>query len=712
MNRLKQLFRTLLLLCVSLPAMADDVSYSSISSAAQNSSDLSRQALVTIFGDVVTSPFSATDTTVIGSLFGILNGVLCAIALFWFLTVTLKSIAKSGSEGKVFGNARTMLAPVMSFMGFITLVPTTSGWSISQLVMLWAASVMGIGSANLLTDKAVDMMSDGYSLVTQPTAPVTTSAARQMFEMDLCKYAVNAQLETLYNDSGDASTETMSTTSSDGSYVTGNGSAICGTASIPTTTRSSSWSLLFDSDVDTSSIVEAQKTALATMQSTLDSAASSFVTSFVSKRDDGTGSLSDVETIIQNAASSYETTINSAVNSLSYESSLQSSLTSNMKTYGWASLGAWYQTFATANSKTNDVAASAPKTSGPTGVGELGSGELYQEVFAAYKAQLQNTTYTPTLGTKSAKQDVEDGSTTDPKSVFVGLFNSPMQQITNGIATMNIGQENSTSNQVNPLLQMKKIGDYTLDAVGGALTAYVGVQVATAWSGSNIVGRVVNGLTGWKAALSAVLQAVAPPFYFLLLIMFSVGFSLAVLLPAIPFIYWMTGFLNWIVSVLVGCAAGPMWAATHLGAEEDKGSRAAYGYIFLIDMMLRPSLMVLGFFFASVTIVAGGTVLNLLFASALANAQIDSMTGLFEALGWLLVYARICTWSATKLFSLPVSLPDYVISFLGGRDAANLLGGMVESTSNMIAGFGSGSGKTPGINAKERDTTGNVDGLK
>jgi len=712
MNKFKQLFSALSLLCLSLPALADDVTYSSISSAAQNSSDLSRQALVAIFGDVVTSPFSTTDTTVIGSLFGILNGVLCAISLFWFLTVTLKGVVKSGSEGKVFGQARSMLAPVMSFAGFISLVPTSSGWSIAQLVMLWAASVMGVGSANLLTDKAVDMMDSGYSLVTQPTAPNTRAAARQIFEMDLCKYAVNSQLESFYNDSGSASTETMKTTSSDGSYVTSNGSASCGSASIPTTTRSSSWSIIFDSDVDTSAIVDAQKEALSQMQSTLDSAASSFVTSFISKRDDDSGSLSDIETIIQNAASTYETTINSAVNNIDYEDSLQSTLSSNIKTYGWAALGAWYQTFATANGKTNDVASSSPKTSGPTGIGELGSSELYQEVFSAYRTQLQNTTYTPTIGTKTASDDIIDGSTTDPKSVFVGLFNSPMQQITNLIATKNLGQDNNSSTQVNPLLKMKTIGDYTLDGVGTALTAYVGVQAGVAFTGNNIVGRIANAATGWKEVLVSVLQAVSPPFYFLLFILFSAGFSLAVLLPAIPFIYWMTGFVNWIVSVLVGCAAGPMWAATHLGAEEDKGSRASYGYVFLIDMMLRPSLMVLGFFFSSVTIIAGGTVLNELSASALANMQIDSITGLFISVGWLLIYARICTTFVTKVFALVVSLPDYVINFLGGRDGANLMGGMVDSASNIVAGFGKGAANTPGMNAQERDKTSNKDGIK
>lgn len=117
---------------------------------------------------------------------------------------------------------------------------------------------------------------------------------------------------------------------------------------------------------------------------------------------------------------------------------------------------------------------------------------------------------------------------------------------------------------------MKTIGDYTTDTVGTALTSYVAIQGSIALSGNNIVGRFTNGLTGWKATAVAVMQALSPPFYFLLLILFSAGFSLSVLLPAIPFIYWMTGVLNWSVSVLVGCAAGPMWSATHPGTEEDR----------------------------------------------------------------------------------------------------------------------------------------------
>ncbi|MBX6436783.1 DotA/TraY family protein, partial [Pseudomonas syringae pv. tomato] len=221
---------------------------------------------------------------------------------------------------------------------------------------------------------------------------------------------------------------------------------------------------------------------------------------------------------------------------------------------------------------------------------------------------------------------------------------------------------------------------------------------------------------GWGAKIFAVdvgavvkdvLGALAPMFYFVMFALLAIGFSLAVFLPAVPFLFWMVGIFNWVASVLVGCAAGSMWAATHLGAEEDKGSRSTYGYIFLIDMMLRPSLMVLGFFFASVAVIGGGTILNLLFASALANANADSIVGLFKMIGWLMIYARIATFGVTRLFGLQASLADYVISFLGGREGANLMGGMVDNMKGMFGAAGGGAQRVPGVKMQPKKPDGN-----
>ncbi|RMR43834.1 DotA/TraY family protein, partial [Pseudomonas savastanoi] len=558
------------------------------------------------------------------------------------------------------------------------------------------------------------MMDSGYSMVTQPTAPSTRSAARGIFEMNLCKYAINSELESLYAD-GVANTPLMTTKGGNGQYDTGNGSAVCGSAKTPNTGRTGTWNLLFDSDVDTSGVITAQHQALDTMQSTLDQAAQAFVDTYLSKRDQDVGSFQNVETQIQNAAAAYENTVNLAINKIDFKDTLQSQLSSQLKSSGWVALGSWYHTFATANNKTNDVAKATPVVTGMSNMGEHGTGDLYNEVFAAYKAQVQNSTYTPPLGTQIAKDDGAAATAADPDSVFVGFFNKPMQKAISSIATWEIGTDASFSNQVNPLIKMQQVGDVTLDVTATLTTVYaVAVGAASATSNS-ILGKLggifaING----GAVAKDVLNSLAPIFFFLMFALMAIGFSLAVFLPAVPFLFWMMGVFNWLVSVLVGCAAGPMWAATHLGAEEDKGSRSAYGYIFLIDMMLRPSLMVLGFFFASVTVVAGGTILNLLFASALANANADSMVGIFKAIGWLMIYARIATFGVTRLFGLQASLADYVISFLGGREGANLMGGMVDNMKGMFGAAGTGAQRAPGIKMQTNKPSegGNGDGIQ
>lgn len=711
MKLLKKIQAAVLLCAASCPALADSVNYQTISDAAQKTGDLSRQALVMIFGDVVISPFQPGQPTLIGSLFALLNGVLCSVALAWFLIVTLKTLFKGGQDGKVFSAGRSMLHPVMSFAGFITLIPTASGWSLSQLVMLWAASTMGIGSANLLTDKAADMISNGMSLVVQPTAPSTRSAARAVFEMNLCKYATNRELSSLYED-GQARTALMQTSGSNGSYTTGNGSAVCGSARILEPSKSMTESV-FGSAVNTDTVTASERRALDTMQSTLDSAAQAYVDAYLSRRDQDSGTMADAETVIQNAAAAYETTVNNALNQLNYKDSLQSQLTQQLKNYGWLSLGAWYNTFATANSKTNAVASAAPVTSGMSMHGETGTSDLLYQVMTAYRSQMQNSTYTAPLGSQSSKDDASAQNAVDPSGVFVGIFKSPMQQVTTYFATGEFGTKADFSHQVNPLIKMQTIGDWTLAATETALTTYTLAYAAASATDNSLLGTVGKFLPfNISATVKDLLTELSTPFYFLLLLLLAVGFSLAVFLPAVPFLYWMVGVFNWIVSVMVGCAAGPMWSATHLGAEEDKGSRSAYGYIFLIDMMLRPSLMVLGFFFASVAVMAGGTLLNLLFGTALANANADSVIGIVKLVGWLLIYARIATFGVTRVFGLQATLADYVITFLGGSGMAGIMGGLVDDVKGMFAATGGGARKIPGLQKVKKEPTGNEDGVK
>ncbi|EBB6726343.1 conjugal transfer protein [Salmonella enterica] len=696
-------------------ALADTaVSFDSIETAAKRSTDLSRQLLVMIFGDVVTNPLS-TNATMVGQLFFIFNGIVFALAVVWFLLISLKHITKAGHTGKVFGSGATPMAVVTTVAGFLFLVPTASGWSLAQLVFLWAVSVMGIGSANLMTDKIADLMKQGYSLVMQPVAPQTVSSARAIYEMNLCMYATNAELSGMYSQYGKSDTPLMAIkTTTEGFEIT-NGSASCGTARLPASSKNSLTGWLFAPNVNTDAIESAQRNAMNQMQNTLNQNASSFVTALLNKQKNGGGTLPDAETAIQQAARTYEDSINAVVNAQGNGDELATAMTTELKRSGWLSLGAWYQTFATANQKVNDAVALKPVVSGQSSMGDIGVSDTLNNVMTAYQAQLQNSPYTPPLGTQTAKNTQEAKDSSNPDAVFVNILDKPFLGLTEYIAKLNIGSNQVNSNQMNPLLKMKAIGDYTLMSTELVFVTFSAVKISVDTYGNGFTGIIASVLSlKGSELLKNTINTISPFVYFILLVLFGIGFSLSIYLPLIPFIFWLSAGANWIVSVLVGATGGSLWAATHIGTEEEKGSRSAYGYIFLIDAQIRPMLMVLGFTFASLVIVAIGTLLNMLFGPVIANVQASSITGIVTLVGLLMIYARICTTTVTRVFALQVTMPDYVISWLGGREAASILGGMAESTKNLFAGFSHGLMRTPGLksNGNNKSPEDGQDGIK
>lgn len=706
------------LLVPVLPARAG--TYDDIVSAATNAQDLSRQALVTIFGDVVLNPMSAGNTTMIGNLFALFNGIIAVLAVIWFIFIGLRHINKTGHQGKVFSGDRDITSTLSTVSGFFMIIPTANGWSMAQLIMLWGASVMGVGSANLMVTKAASDIASGYSMTVQPTQASTRTSARGIFEMQLCKHAINMALDD-YSSTASSTTPRMTEVSgsSGGNYTyrVTNGSGVCGTASIPEQKASGSSSSLGSflnpfSDSDTREVVAAQHKAMDAMIKDMDGAASEFLTGFINRRVNGTGMIPDIETRIQRAAGTYEQTVQRALPAQGEQNGIQDTLRNYLDTYGWAALGAWYQTFATANQRLTEVASRAPATSGMSSLGEIGSEDLFNALMGAYRTQLENSTYAPAAGTTTSKNELSTSEGNDANSILMNSFSPFFVNLTNSIVT-NYSGTGTTNNQVNPLIKMKNIGDYTLVAAEGTLASYTILRAAVAGGESSFLGRVVN-LTGAISAVDKGLEALSPAVYFLLLLMFTAGFTLSIYLPFIPFIFWMTGIGNWIVSVLVGCAAGPLWGATHLGTQQDRGSRAAYGYIYFIDTMIRPTLMVFGFFFASVAIVATGTILHSLFGAALVNVQANSLTGLFSLIGFLMIYARICTALVSSMFALQAYLPDYVISFLGGREAPNTLGTMAGSMKDIFAGGAKNIRNTPGVNTKGLNPSSetNKDGIK
>ncbi|EFW1378657.1 DotA/TraY family protein, partial [Shigella sonnei] len=538
----------------SLPAMAS-VTYQDIVSAATNPDDLSRQALVTIFGDVVTNPLSTSDPTLIGSMFWVFNNIIAVLAIVWCIFISIRHVVRSGHQGQVFSVGRDIVGILSFVAGFLMIVPTGNGWSLAQLIMLWGASIMGVGSANVMVQVAADNIANGYSMTVQPVQASTRTAARGIFEMELCKYAVNAGLND-FNQTAKSSTSLMteSAKTASGNYTVtvSNGSGICGTASLSVegngTTDQSTIGKFFNpfSKNEYSGVISAQRAAMDNMISDMDNAASEFVTTFLEKRNSGNGTLPDIETRIQKAADEYERAVQKSLPTDNGEQSRKEALKSYLTTYGWVTLGAWYQTFATANQRLAELADRAPAVTSMSSLGEVGDTDLFSAVMSAYKTQLQNTTYTPPLGTVTSANEQRMANAQDPKSALSEMMSFFVYR-TNWIAT-EISGTGTTSDQVNPLIKMKNIGDYTLGTTEILWSGYTTVRVLATVGDNSIFGKVANLFSGLPKGLVALLDAAAPPIYFLLFLLFCAGFSLSIYLPFIPFIFWMTGIGNWIVS--------------------------------------------------------------------------------------------------------------------------------------------------------------------
>ncbi|UUZ48500.1 hypothetical protein LP420_38130 [Massilia sp. B-10] len=167
-------------------------------------------------------------------------------------------------------------------------------------------------------------------------------------------------------------------------------------------------------------------------------------------------------------------------------------------------MGAWYQTFAHANSKLSDAVAGKAQTHGEDFVGDIGVSDLRISIQKIYKMQQVNDTNAVAL------RRTTERTSTDTSRLLGSVFNSPGQKIVYYMTNMDLS--GGGGGTTNPLIKMKNLGDYTLGAAETSVVIFAGIKAAVELaSGANLVGLVVNAVGGASAARGA-LDAITPFF--------------------------------------------------------------------------------------------------------------------------------------------------------------------------------------------------------
>ncbi len=150
------------------------------------------------------------------------------------------------------------------------------------------------------------------------------------------------------------------------------------------------------------------------------------------------------------------------------------------------------------------------------------------------------------------------------------------------------------------------------------------------------------------------------------------GASLAYLLPMIPFMIWVGAAAGWLLTVIEAVLGAPLWAVAHLNPRgEELTGGAGAGYMLILEMMLKPVLMVFGLAFAVLVSLPLGILINRVFYSTFSLTQggFVGFVGMLAAVG---IYSALMLAMMKWTFSFIHKVPDQIFKWMGGGRGSGL----------------------------------------
>ncbi|MDL4860710.1 DotA/TraY family protein [Halomonas elongata] len=700
---------------VTGPIQADE-----IRQAAERPGDRSRDGLEMVFGGIVNDPLAVSggssggsgQQTLVSNVFKVLNGLGLIVGIFVIGFVVFRKIFQAGNDGEIFKRGgENSFAVLKVVWGFIGLVPTASGWSMAQLAVLWSASLIGVGTANLATDSTLSAFYEGQTMALEPAMPETTSLAESLFNANLCSIGINKGIQEAQASGanlGSASIIESHTIPNTGFILAdASRSKVCGGATYPEQRERFSSYLGFG--INPSEYRQAQIEALQQMQSYLKSRTEEYANAVFARKNDPNVAVPSASLIIDSAARTYDQALGSMANLADNKSDeIRDSVVNSIEDKGWWELGAWYNSIAQANSVVTDNMLNRARAVGQTINMQGAVSSYYNQLMASTQVNRQqvgqvsasDNTATKSPNTGSANQQISNDTNQLVNKVF-GFFSGEKW------ASALVGLSESDNGVVNPMIAMKNLGDWVLVGGEASFVSYVALRGAVGFAdeaNDSIWGNVLSFFSGGMSggvvgAISQIIEAISPFLVLGIIVIFGLGLTLSIYVPFIPFIIWFAAIINWVIFVAIGVVAAPLWAFSHLTGDEGGGmSKTQHGYIFMVNAMLRPVLMVAAFFIAGGIIIMGGTLLNQLFTPAIQNVQSDSITGLASIIAIISVYVSICLTLLHTCFNLIFQIPDKVMEWIGGSEIATGQGSEQEQRNALqnLASYVRDAGGRPG----------------
>lgn len=680
--------------------------------------DVSLYYLGEIFGAGLVP--GGAETYLLSNMFEVFNTVCLTVAMIIIIYTLIVGVLETAGQGKVLGEkwSATWL-PIRIMLGIALLVPKAgSGYVLAQSIVMWMG-IQGVGAADQLWNTALDYFIQGGAVFANEqqdvSTPVTNSymnkknventyaLERVILVNATCVEAHNAsesagltgEYEIYRAKDANASYDNYVNFGNPDAWDNGNGGRECGYIIMPD----------IASDLEPDQIVmmkTAYNDAFYYMSNGL-----ARVAEFLAGEDGADGELWEKYfDQTQSEAISFIEYLNASAHLLNpaIVTDDRAGL-EELKQYGWILAGNYYMTLASYKDELGYIKLDINDYKSVQYPPDE-TRDNYPEAFANAEDYWETASTDARASMTFSQWELlyvipgyGDVTVTNPGS----QPNQPeftyadLSYIDNELAKINkmanVGRVTSsggleTADARDPLYYLQEMTNFGKTRVGdpihyaakfgGKLTEIATIMVVTAMAAFLVI-AAVSGLSGpcfiaspgFTTFSMTLIMMLAPAIFGIAAFMYVQGALLSVALPLIPFVIFFVAALGWFIAMIEMIVSAPLVAVGLVFPEtnQDIWGKAEPAFMMILNLFLRPPLIVLGFVAGMILTWIAVELLNTTFYLFLKDgAKIENM--LFGFMVVLMAYVGLLITVVEKTFSLTTELPNKVLQVLGDRTQA------------------------------------------
>lgn len=628
------------------------------------------------------------DMTLLGSFMSVFGVGAFFLGMLFMVYNSVRGMVDSAESGQFLGkNASSFWLPIRLAIGSALLAPWKSGFSLMQYIVIWLA-LQGVGMGDQAF-KAVLAQFKDTQMIQNPTLPDTRPLISSVLKSQVCAYGMNQYLHDI------GSSDRVDLTVSESSFKTkppilnwfekskqvvdlkweipGEDSPSCGGISWQ---RGS----VFDSDtkVVQQELLDGHHKAVFDMINKLNPVARDFAS---------TGDKTQLKLAVLNAEREYNRDLQAlAVKALAKTNEgAMDDFVKKADTLGFMYAGMWLGHLNEWNNATQQALNAIPVSRPLDLVGRYDPASL--QTVSDLMVKLDSIAMTTATTTQQIFENGEGLPEPDSPDAAANWIN----KFTLGLTSATL--EGIGGGTMSHLTNLRDFGDNLLIASQAAM---IGTGVAAGKAGS----KAAEYTIGLGFSPLHFLKQLSGPVTFAVIGMMTLGVTLSVYLILMPLIAWIIAVLNWLIAVIEAVIAAPLFAAAHMHPDGDERiGNAGEGYRMLLNVIMRPSLMVAGILVGFILVDTIMGFVNEIFMPYIRGAQNGSVVGLVKYIGIVTAYVMLAMSIMNNCFSMVHLLPDRVMLYMGRSIAG--LGGSERVESEMKAGVSTAGGQiqTAGVSA-------------